>query len=154
MAVECGRHAFFLDVLSGVTWDTDTQYTYTVTPRDLSANQNATAASAGAGATSHDVYFGTSAAPGAGEFQGNQTGTTFATGALSARTWCYMLLDFFGHHIVRLVLTGCEGVKVLHFLYLLHTWFYAARSGWCNGPLFAMFFDNIAHFLSVVLTVC
>ena len=45
---------------------------------------------AGSGATSHDVYFGTSS-PGA--FQGNQTATTFDTGAMANDTTYYWRID-------------------------------------------------------------
>jgi len=48
---------------------------------------------AGSGATSHDVYFGTNSNPGASEFQGNQTQTTFNTGSLARRTWYYWRID-------------------------------------------------------------
>jgi hypothetical protein len=48
---------------------------------------------AGSGATSHDVYFGTNPNPGASEFQGNQTQTTFDTGSLTKRTWYYWRID-------------------------------------------------------------
>ena len=48
---------------------------------------------AGTDATSHDVYFGTNPTPGAGEFQGNQGGTTFPTGTLVRRTWYYWRID-------------------------------------------------------------
>jgi hypothetical protein len=49
--------------------------------------------SAGAGATSHDVYFGTDSTPDSGEFQGNQSGTTFAPGTLSYSTTYYWRID-------------------------------------------------------------
>jgi hypothetical protein len=49
--------------------------------------------SAGSGATSHDVYFGTSPSPGAGEFQGSQGGTTFAPGPLANSTTYYWRID-------------------------------------------------------------
>ncbi len=45
---------------------------------------------AGSGATSHDVYFGTTASPG---FQGNQTGTTFDPGTLADETTYYWRID-------------------------------------------------------------
>ncbi len=48
---------------------------------------------AGAGATSHDVYFGTNPSPDSGEFQGNQTGTTFDTGTMSNNTTYYWRID-------------------------------------------------------------
>jgi len=46
--------------------------------------------SAGSGATSHDVYFGTSSP---GSFQGNQTTTTFDTGAMANDTTYYWRID-------------------------------------------------------------
>ena len=49
--------------------------------------------SAGSGATSHDVYFGTSSNPGAGQFQGNQAGTSFALGTLANGTTYYWRID-------------------------------------------------------------
>jgi hypothetical protein len=49
--------------------------------------------SAGSGATGHDVSFGTNASPGAGEFQGNQTGTSFAPGALAYSTTYFWRID-------------------------------------------------------------
>ncbi|MEM7305416.1 MAG: M43 family zinc metalloprotease [Planctomycetota bacterium] len=48
---------------------------------------------AGSGATSHDVYFGTDSTPDAGEFQGNQTGTSFNPGALTGNTTYYWRID-------------------------------------------------------------
>src|SRR4030042_1503022 len=45
---------------------------------------------AGSGATSHDVYFGTSSP---GTFRGNQTGTTYDTGTMSASTTYYWRID-------------------------------------------------------------
>jgi hypothetical protein len=48
---------------------------------------------AGSGATSHDVYFGTNPNPGPSEFQGNQAGATFDTGALVKLTWYYWRID-------------------------------------------------------------
>ncbi|MFA5783728.1 MAG: Ig domain-containing protein, partial [Phycisphaerae bacterium] len=48
---------------------------------------------AGSGATSHDVYFGTDSTPDAGEFQINQTGTTFEPGLLTAGTTYYWRID-------------------------------------------------------------
>jgi hypothetical protein len=46
-----------------------------------------------ASTVTHDVYFGTDSTPDAGEFQGNQAGTTFAPGALSAGTTYYWRVD-------------------------------------------------------------
>ncbi|MHC4396332.1 MAG: beta strand repeat-containing protein [Planctomycetota bacterium] len=46
--------------------------------------------SAGSGATSHDVYFGTSSP---GTFQGNQTATTFDTGAMDNDTTYYWRIN-------------------------------------------------------------
>ncbi len=46
--------------------------------------------SAGSGATSHDVYFGTSSP---GEFQGNQTSTTFDPGTMANDTTYYWRID-------------------------------------------------------------
>ena len=48
---------------------------------------------AGSGATSHDVYFGTDPTPDAGEFQGNQGGTSFNPGALTGNTTYYWRID-------------------------------------------------------------
>jgi hypothetical protein len=48
---------------------------------------------AGTDATSHDVYFGTDSTPDSGEFQGNQTGTTFDPGSLSGKTNYYWRID-------------------------------------------------------------
>ena len=48
---------------------------------------------AGSGADSHDVYFGTNPNPGASEFQGNQTETTFDPGYLPKNTWHYWRID-------------------------------------------------------------
>jgi len=48
---------------------------------------------AGSGADSHDVYFGTDPNPGASEFQGNQTETTFDPGYLGKNTWYYWRID-------------------------------------------------------------
>jgi len=48
---------------------------------------------AGSLATSHDVYFGTSASLGAGEFQGNQPGTGFDPGPLANSTTYYWRID-------------------------------------------------------------
>jgi len=49
--------------------------------------------SAGSGATSHDVYFGQDSTPDSGEFQGNQTGTTFDPGTLANDTTYYWRID-------------------------------------------------------------
>jgi len=48
---------------------------------------------AGSLAISHDVYFGTASSPGAGEFQGNQAGTTFDPGPLASGTTYYWRID-------------------------------------------------------------
>ncbi|MHC4739604.1 MAG: right-handed parallel beta-helix repeat-containing protein, partial [Planctomycetota bacterium] len=48
---------------------------------------------AGSGATSSDVYFGTDATPDAGEFQGNQTATTFEPGTMAPDTTYYWRID-------------------------------------------------------------
>jgi glycoprotein endo-alpha-1,2-mannosidase len=48
---------------------------------------------AGDGATSHDVYFGTDSTPDAGEFQGNQAGTSFDTGTMANNTTYYWRID-------------------------------------------------------------
>ena len=48
---------------------------------------------AGTDADSHDVYFGTNPSPGAGELQGNQTGTSFNPGTLTAATTYYWRID-------------------------------------------------------------
>jgi len=48
---------------------------------------------AGSGATSHDVYFGQDSTPDSGEFQGNQTGTTFDPGTLAENTTYYWRID-------------------------------------------------------------
>jgi len=45
---------------------------------------------AGSGATSSDVYFGTDATPDAGEFQGNQTATTYDPGTMANDTTYYL----------------------------------------------------------------
>jgi hypothetical protein len=44
-------------------------------------------------ATSHDVYFGTNPTPGVGEFEGNQTSTTFDPGTLGYQTTYYWRVD-------------------------------------------------------------
>jgi len=49
--------------------------------------------SAGTLATSHDVYFGTDSTPDTGEFQVNQTGTTFDPGTLAESTTYYWRVD-------------------------------------------------------------
>jgi hypothetical protein len=48
---------------------------------------------AGPGATSHQVYFGTNPSPGAAEFKGSQTATTYTPGTLSASTTYYWRID-------------------------------------------------------------
>jgi hypothetical protein len=48
---------------------------------------------AGSNTDSHDVYFGTNASPGVGEFQGNQVGTTFDPGTLANGTTFYWRID-------------------------------------------------------------
>jgi hypothetical protein len=48
---------------------------------------------AGTGSDSSDVYFGASSNPGAGEFQGNQPGTTFDPGTLAYDTTYYWRID-------------------------------------------------------------
>ena len=48
---------------------------------------------AGSGGDSHDVYFGTNPTPGASEFQGNQTDTTFEPGDLVKLTMYYWRID-------------------------------------------------------------
>jgi hypothetical protein len=48
---------------------------------------------AGLGAVSHNVYFGTDPSPDAGEFQGNQAGTTFDPGTLVANVTYYWRID-------------------------------------------------------------
>lgn len=57
---------------------------------DVNANL---AWTAGADATSHDVYFGTDSTPDAGEFQGNQAGTSFDPGTLANNTTYYWRID-------------------------------------------------------------
>jgi len=49
--------------------------------------------SAGSGSTSSDVYFGTDSTPDSGEFQGNQTATTFDPGTMSDNTTYYWRID-------------------------------------------------------------
>ena len=44
-------------------------------------------------ASSHDVYFGTDSTPDASEFKGNQSGTTFNPGTLTAGTTYYWRID-------------------------------------------------------------
>jgi len=44
-------------------------------------------------ATSHDVYFGTNPTPGAGEFIGNQPGTTYDPGTMELNTTYYWRID-------------------------------------------------------------
>jgi hypothetical protein len=48
---------------------------------------------AGTDATSHDVHFGTDSTPDSGEFQGNQTNTTFDPGTLANDTTYYWRID-------------------------------------------------------------
>ena len=48
---------------------------------------------AGSGSDSSDVYFGTNPNPGASEFQGSQTGTTFDPGTLAYDTTYYWRID-------------------------------------------------------------
>ena len=48
---------------------------------------------AGSNTDSHDVYFGTNPNPGAGEFQGNQAGTSFDPGGLTNNTTYYWAID-------------------------------------------------------------
>lgn len=59
---------------------------------DLSLSLNWTA---GSGATSHDVYFGTSANP---PFVGNQGGTSYSTGVISPNTTYYWRIDEVNAH--------------------------------------------------------
>jgi alpha-tubulin suppressor-like RCC1 family protein len=47
----------------------------------------------GLNATSHKVYFGTNPTPGAGEYKGEQTGTTFNPGTLNYLTTYYWRID-------------------------------------------------------------
>jgi len=47
----------------------------------------------GAGATSSDVYFGTDSTPDSGEFEGNQSGTSFDPGTLDPNTTYYWRID-------------------------------------------------------------
>ena len=65
-------------------------------PADSAASVSTTADlswNAGSGATSHDVYFGTDSTPDSGEFQGNQTATTFDPGTMSNSTTYYWRID-------------------------------------------------------------
>ncbi|MHC4738900.1 MAG: right-handed parallel beta-helix repeat-containing protein, partial [Planctomycetota bacterium] len=48
---------------------------------------------AGTGSTSSDVYFGTDSTPDAGEFQGNQTATTYEPGTMVNNTTYYWRID-------------------------------------------------------------
>ncbi|MHC4397002.1 MAG: DNRLRE domain-containing protein [Planctomycetota bacterium] len=48
---------------------------------------------AGSGSTSSDVYFGTDSTPDSGEFQGNQTATTFEPGTMDNDTTYYWRID-------------------------------------------------------------
>lgn len=48
---------------------------------------------AGTAATSHQVYFGTNPTPGAGEFKGSQSGTTYSPSALAPQTTYYWRID-------------------------------------------------------------
>ncbi|MHC4738140.1 MAG: CBM96 family carbohydrate-binding protein [Planctomycetota bacterium] len=48
---------------------------------------------AGSGATSHDVYFGTDSTPDSGEFQSNQTATTYDPGTMNNDTTYYWRID-------------------------------------------------------------
>jgi len=48
---------------------------------------------AGSYVLSHDVYFGTNPIPGAGEFMGNQGGTTYDPGTLATSTTYYWAID-------------------------------------------------------------
>jgi len=48
---------------------------------------------AGSGSTSSDVYFGTDPTPDSGEFQGNQTATTFDPGTMANNTTYYWRID-------------------------------------------------------------
>ena len=49
-------------------------------------------------ADSHDVYFGTNSSPGAAEFQGNQSATTFEPGMLTPSTTYYWRIDEVNAH--------------------------------------------------------
>ncbi|MHC4738451.1 MAG: DNRLRE domain-containing protein [Planctomycetota bacterium] len=62
----------------------------TATGVNLTANLSWTA---GSGSTSSDVYFGTDSSPDSGEFQGNQTVTTFEPGTLANNTTYYWRID-------------------------------------------------------------
>jgi hypothetical protein len=59
---------------------------------DVSVDQ-VLAWSAGDGAISHDVYFGTDPNPASGEFQGNQSATSFDVGALARHTTYHWRVD-------------------------------------------------------------
>ncbi len=66
------------------------------TPADLATDVPVTADltwAAGVNAVSHDVYVGTNASLSAGDFQANQTGTTFDPGSLNANTTYYWRID-------------------------------------------------------------
>ncbi len=52
----------------------------------------------GAGTASHDVYFGTNATPGPGEFQGNQPSISFDPGPLANSTTYYWRIDEVNPH--------------------------------------------------------
>jgi len=62
------------------------------TTTDVSANADLSW-SAGSGATSRDVYFGTDSTPDSGEFQGNQTATTYDPGSMANSTTYYWRID-------------------------------------------------------------
>lgn len=65
-------------------------------PTNGAANVSVTADlswTAGSNTTSHDVYFGANPTPGAGEFQGNQAGTTFDPGIMVVDTTYYWRID-------------------------------------------------------------
>ena len=68
-------------------------------PADGATEVNTTADliwTAGSRAPSHDVYFGTNPAPGPGEFQRNQTETTFDPGPMAPSTTYYWRIDEVG----------------------------------------------------------
>jgi hypothetical protein len=68
-------------------------------PADMVAGVSITADlswTAGSNATSHDVYFGNDPTPDAGEFQGNQTNTTFEPGTLDYETTYYWRINEVG----------------------------------------------------------